>query len=108
MKNVKIVVVGIGSASFGPKTLGDVFCRPELSGSTLCLVDLRAEAVEAISGRLPTDAELRNWRVYTTALRRLFMADGSDARTMIVTDENYVTLRRRKIGYLPRRMRGDA
>ena len=51
MKNVKIVVVGIGSASFGPKTLGDVFCRPELSGSTLCLVDLRAEAVETM-GRL--------------------------------------------------------
>jgi len=60
-----------------------------------------AEEVAAISGRLPTDAELRNWRVYSTALRRLFMADGREARIMIVTDENYVTLRRRRIGYLP-------
>lgn len=67
----------------------------------------RAEEVEAIAGRLPTDAELRNWRVYATALRRLFMADGSDGRTMIVTDEHYVTLRRRRIGYLPRRTRSD-
>ncbi len=45
MKNVKIVVVGIGSASFGPKTLGDILSRPELSGSTLCLVDIRPEAL---------------------------------------------------------------
>ncbi|MCZ6632747.1 MAG: alpha-glucosidase/alpha-galactosidase [bacterium] len=46
MTNVKIVVVGIGSASFGPKTLGDILSRSELSGSTLCLVDIRPEALE--------------------------------------------------------------
>ena len=46
MKNVKIVVVGIGSASFGPKTLGDILSRPELSGSELHLVDIRTEALE--------------------------------------------------------------
>lgn len=46
MKNVKIVVVGIGSASFGPKTLGDILSRFELGGSTLCLVDIRPEALE--------------------------------------------------------------
>lgn len=46
MRNVKIVVVGIGSASFGPKTLGDILSRQELSGSELHLVDIRPDALE--------------------------------------------------------------
>ncbi len=46
MKNVKIVIVGIGSASFGPKTLGDILARPELAGSELWLVDIREEALK--------------------------------------------------------------
>lgn len=46
MKNVKIVVVGIGSASFGPRTLGDILSRTELSGSELHLVDIRSQALE--------------------------------------------------------------
>ena len=45
MKSVKIVVVGIGSASFGPKTLGDILSRPELAGSALHLVDINPEAL---------------------------------------------------------------
>ena len=49
--HVKIVVVGIGSASFGPKTLADIFNRPELSGSTLCLVDINDDAL-AVMGKL--------------------------------------------------------
>ncbi len=44
--SVKIVVVGIGSASFGPRTLGDILSRYELSGSELHLVDIRTEALE--------------------------------------------------------------
>jgi alpha-galactosidase len=51
MRNVKIVVVGIGSASFGPKTLGDIFTRPELAGSELWLVDINPDALEWM-GRL--------------------------------------------------------
>ncbi len=43
MQNVKIVVVGIGSASFGPKTLGDIFGRPQLNGSEVWLVDINPE-----------------------------------------------------------------
>ena len=46
MKPVKIVVVGIGSASFGPKTLGDILSRQELTGSTLHLVDINPEALD--------------------------------------------------------------
>lgn len=46
MKNVKIVIVGVGSASFGPKTLGDVFARPQLAGSELWLVDIKEEALQ--------------------------------------------------------------
>ena len=53
MRNVKIVVVGIGSASFGPKTLGDIFARPELSGSELWLVDINPEALTPM-GQLAT------------------------------------------------------
>ena len=45
MRNVKIVIVGIGSASFGPKTLGDILARPELSGSELWLVDIAQQAL---------------------------------------------------------------
>ncbi|MEE2659296.1 MAG: alpha-glucosidase/alpha-galactosidase [Candidatus Latescibacterota bacterium] len=45
MKPTKIVVVGIGSASFGPKTLGDLLARSELWGSTLSLVDLNEQAL---------------------------------------------------------------
>lgn len=46
MRNSKIVVVGAGSASFGSKTLGDIFSRPELAGSELWLVDLNETAVD--------------------------------------------------------------
>ena len=48
MRNVKIVIVGIGSASFGPKTLGDVFARRELAGSELWLVDIKEQALTAM------------------------------------------------------------
>ena len=51
MKNVKIVIVGVGSASFGTKTLGDVFARPQLAGSELWLVDIKEEALQPM-GRL--------------------------------------------------------
>tara|TARA_Y100000588_G_scaffold361630_1_gene422621 strand:- start:13075 stop:14382 length:1308 start_codon:yes stop_codon:yes gene_type:complete len=49
VSNVKIVVVGIGSASFGPRTLGDILARPELSGSELHLVDIRSEALDPMT-----------------------------------------------------------
>jgi len=45
MRDVKIAVVGIGSASFGPATLGDVLGKPELAGSTLVLVDVDADSL---------------------------------------------------------------
>ncbi len=46
MRSSKIVVVGAGSASFGSKTLGDIFSRPELAGSELWLVDVNETAVD--------------------------------------------------------------
>ena len=49
MSNTKIVIVGIGSASFGPKTLGDVFGRPALTDSELWLVDINTEALAAMT-----------------------------------------------------------
>lgn len=46
MRSSKIVIVGAGSASFGSKTLGDIFSRPELAGSELWLVDINESAVD--------------------------------------------------------------
>ena len=46
--NCKIVIVGIGSKSFGPKTLTDIFIERELEGSTLCLVDINPDALNAM------------------------------------------------------------
>jgi alpha-galactosidase len=40
MKAVKIVVIGAGSADFGPGTLADVLGNPQFKGSTLALVDI--------------------------------------------------------------------
>ena len=48
MRDVRIVIVGAGSASFGPTTLGDVISRQELSGSELCLVDTNEQSVEVM------------------------------------------------------------
>jgi alpha-galactosidase len=42
----KIVIVGAGSASFGPNTLASLIRSPLLSGSTLALVDLDAAALD--------------------------------------------------------------
>jgi len=43
----KIVVIGAASSTFGPKVLRDIAHFAELKGSTLSLVDIDAEALEA-------------------------------------------------------------
>ena len=49
MRNTKIVVIGAGSASFGLGTLSDIISTPELRGSTVSLVDIDSDALEAIA-----------------------------------------------------------
>jgi len=49
IRTTKIVLIGAGSASFGPASLRDVVLSPELRGSTLALVDLNEPAVEAMA-----------------------------------------------------------
>ena len=50
MAATKIVVVGAGSASFGPKIIADVLINERLRGSTLALVDLNGEGLQLIAG----------------------------------------------------------
>ncbi len=46
----KIVLIGAGSASFGPGTLCDLFgAREALAGSTLALVDINPEALDVMA-----------------------------------------------------------
>lgn len=46
MKTTKIVLLGIGSLSFGLRMFQDIFISEELRGSSLCLVDLNDEMLE--------------------------------------------------------------
>jgi alpha-galactosidase len=45
---MKIVLVGAGSAQFGHGTLGDIFCSSALAGSEITLLDINAQALEAV------------------------------------------------------------
>jgi alpha-galactosidase len=45
---MKIVLVGAGSAQFGHGTLGDIFCSAALSGSEITLLDINAQALDAV------------------------------------------------------------
>lgn len=45
---MKIVLVGAGSAQFGHGTLGDIFCSSTLAGSEITLLDINAQALEAV------------------------------------------------------------
>jgi alpha-galactosidase len=49
MRPVKIVLIGVASASFGPSMLGDAMLTPELVGSTLVLVDIDAQRLEVMA-----------------------------------------------------------
>jgi len=55
----KIVIIGAGSASFGPAILSDILQCPSLSGSTIALCDLNAQGLELIA-RLAERAN-REW-----------------------------------------------
>jgi len=50
MRGTKVVVVGAGSASFGPRIIADVLTHPELKGSTLALVDIAPEGLKLMAG----------------------------------------------------------
>ncbi|MCJ7823210.1 MAG: hypothetical protein MUQ26_09085, partial [Armatimonadetes bacterium] len=55
MRSTKVVIIGAGSADFGPGMLGDVLANPEFRGSTLSLVDIDQERlglVEALANRM--------------------------------------------------------
>ncbi len=45
----KIVIIGAGSASFGPAILSDILQSKELRGSTISLVDLNGQGLELIA-----------------------------------------------------------
>lgn len=49
MPATKIVVIGVGSASFGPAILGDLLQSDRLRGSTICLCDINAHGLERMT-----------------------------------------------------------
>lgn len=50
MPATRIVIIGAGSASFGPTTLATIVREPKLRGSDLALVDLDEAALESVLG----------------------------------------------------------
>ena len=49
MLKPKIVIIGAGSASFGPTTLATIVRDERLRGSELCLVDLNEQSLTAVT-----------------------------------------------------------
>ena len=49
MRPTKIVIIGAGSADFGPGVIADVLTNPEMKGSTLALVDIDAEGLRLMA-----------------------------------------------------------
>jgi len=49
MRPTKVVVIGAGSASFGPGIISDILLNPEMKGSTLALVDKNEQGLELIA-----------------------------------------------------------
>jgi alpha-galactosidase len=49
MPETKIVIIGAGSASFGPSTLATIIRHPKLKGSELALTDLNAESLDIVA-----------------------------------------------------------
>jgi len=50
MRATKVVVIGAGSASFGPRIIADVLTHPDMKGSTLALVDTNSAGLKLIAG----------------------------------------------------------
>ena len=59
MRPTKVVVIGAGSASFGPGIISDILLNGEMKGSTLALVDRNQQGLELIA-RL-TERMNREW-----------------------------------------------
>jgi len=49
-KETKVVVIGAGSADFGPVIIADLLLEPSLKGSEVCLVDIDPEALDLTKG----------------------------------------------------------
>ncbi len=55
MRATKVVLIGAASVAFGPGLIADILTMPEISGSTLCLVDVDSEGLavmKALAGRM--------------------------------------------------------
>ncbi len=72
MRATKVVMIGAGSASFGPAMIHDALLTPELRGSTLVLVDIAAQKLEVMAAyaRVLNEALGAGLRIEHTAERR--------------------------------------
>jgi len=77
MSNLKIVVIGAGSASFGLETMGVLLKETALAGSTLALVDMNEQGLAQIHmlAQKMTDEWGTNVTIVSTTDRRNVLAD---------------------------------
>jgi alpha-galactosidase len=79
MKNLKIVIIGAGSASFGLSSLATLLREPSLRGSTLALSDKNASGLRLVRGL--AERMNREWKAGLTIesdTDRRALLDGAD------------------------------
>ncbi|TFG06452.1 MAG: hypothetical protein EU539_07575 [Promethearchaeota archaeon] len=77
----KIVLVGAGSASFGPSTIGDLFLSDALDGSTIMLHDINKEKLEMVHEVCLKENEIRN---------NVFNIERTDKRAKAFKDADFI------------------
>jgi len=90
MNTTKIVFIGAGSMSFGLSMFKDVFSSQELSGSTLCLVDINQENLERMTAlaRLMNRQTGANFKIESTTERRQALVGAGFVVNSIVIERN--------------------
>lgn len=79
MKQTKIVVIGAGSAIFGPNTIATLLRSPYLEGMRLALVDLDAQSLERVTGVAKRmNQEWQSGATITSGMEHRRHLDGAD------------------------------
>lgn len=82
-ETVKIVIIGAGSASFGPNTLASLMNSSRLRGATIALVDTETQALESMR-RLAVRLN-EQWRAGMTVV-------ATTERTAVLPDADFVVV----------------
>ncbi|MDO8587796.1 MAG: alpha-glucosidase/alpha-galactosidase [Armatimonadota bacterium] len=90
MRNAKIVMIGAGSAEFGPGCLRDAVNCTGLAGSTMALVDIDRDALEVMAGfaRKLNEVSGANLKIEHTTDRREALPDADFVITSFAMERN--------------------